>query len=117
MKVLLIDALSKRLSCKHKTILLTDKEFLLFECLSSHRGGSNIPVSRVVSYVWQGRESTIGRLNISQLIFRLRRKFELLGNRVEITFSMSAGITFHFLEKCIVLRNSHISRLLMALIP
>jgi DNA-binding response OmpR family regulator len=117
MKILLIDALAKRLFCKNKTVSLTDKEFLLFEYLSSRREKNNIPVGKMINHVWQGRETAIGRLNISQLIFRLRRKLELLDSSAEITFSMSTGISFHFHEKCIVLPNGHVSRLLAMLIP
>lgn len=117
MKILLIDVLTKQLACKNKTVSLTEKEFMLFEYLSSRREKSNIPVSNVINYVWQGREKAIGRLNVSQLIFRLRRKLELLGNSADITFSMSNGISFYFLDNCIILRSSLFTRILTTLIP
>ncbi|QGH60541.1 hypothetical protein GHV41_06665 [Serratia proteamaculans] len=117
MKILLIDGFTKALSCKNKKVFLTDKEFLLFEYISSRRCGDNIPVSEIISHVWCGREAAIGRLNISQLIFRLRRKLELLDNAAKITFSMLNGISFSFLEKCIVLRNPYIFSFLTILIP
>lgn len=116
MKIMLIDQMTKSLYCKGKQVALTDKEYLLFECIISRKGKGNISVNDLVRQVWFGREAAVGRLNISQLIFRLRRKLETVDNAAEITFSMTSGISCHFPKRCLVLNSNKVSRLLVALI-
>lgn len=116
MRVMLIDKMTKSLSCKGRRVVLTDKEYLLFECIISGRGKKNVSVDDLVRHVWFGREGAVGRLNISQLLFRLRRKLESLDNAAEITFSMTSGISCRFPNRCLMLKSNNLYRFLLEII-
>lgn len=113
---MLIDRATKSFSCKGKTVVLTGKEYLLFECIVSRKGKSNVSVDDLVRHTWFGRESAVGRLNISKLIFRLRRKLESLVNATEITFSMTSDISFNFVNRYLLLLSNNLNRFLLEFI-
>ncbi len=114
MKIIVIDETMRSLSFKGKIILLTKKEFLLFECITNERKEETISVNDVIGYVWQGRETIIGRINISQLIFRLRRKLTFLDSSADISFSMANGVGSHYLKKCILVKDNILIRFILS---
>lgn len=116
MKIIIIDETIRSLSFKGKSIFLTKKEFLLFKCISNSRIEKMISVNDIIGYVWQGREAIIGRINISQLVFRLRRKLTLLDSSADISFSMANGVCSHYLKNCILIKNNVLIRFMSSII-
>jgi DNA-binding response OmpR family regulator len=115
MKIIIIDETIRTVSFKGKSIFLTKKEFLLFKCITNARIKKMISVNEIISYVWQGREAIISRINISQLIFRLRRKLTLLDSSVDISFSMANGVCSHYLKSCILIKDNVLIRFISSI--
>ncbi|RDK96003.1 winged helix-turn-helix domain-containing protein [Enterobacillus tribolii] len=100
MKILFVDGIQKTLHCDNKNIALTTKEFLMLEFLLNKRKHRCIPIEEIINHVWNGRGSTIGKGNISQLSYRLRNKLSIIGNTIQISISMNGG------GRCKVHRNT-----------
>ncbi|CAI2000810.1 Uncharacterised protein [Serratia quinivorans] len=115
MKIVIIDVNARSIYSNGKHVSLTEKEYLLFECITFPRVKKTINTNDVISRVWNGREVTVGRLNISQLIFRLRRKLEYIDKSAEITFSMTNGVSSSYLRKCIILKSNFFIRVISSL--
>lgn len=71
--------------------MLTEKEFLMLELLLRKRKNGNVPINEIITHVWNGRESTIVKGNVSQLAYRLRSKLSDIGVTIQITISMNSG--------------------------
>ncbi|ENZ5481552.1 winged helix-turn-helix domain-containing protein [Serratia marcescens] len=110
MKIIIIDVDARSISSNGKHVFLTPKEYLLFECVTESRIKKAVVVDDIIRHVWKGREVTVGRLNISQLIFRLRRKLEYIDDCADISFSMTNGVSSSYLSKCLVLKNNGLTR-------
>ncbi|OWF84851.1 hypothetical protein B4914_18505 [Yersinia entomophaga] len=91
MKVLFIDGAQKSLHYDNKKIVLTEKEFLMLQFLLNRRKNNSIPINEIVTHVWKGRESIIGKGNVSQLAYRLRSKLSTIGDVIQISISMNNG--------------------------
>lgn len=86
-----------------KEVLLTKMEFRYYNLLSKNKGQA-LPPERVIEHIWPGRREVTSQNNLSQLSFKLKRKFQHANVSIVMTSSLKSGCTFSYEKKMFTLR-------------
>ncbi|AWK43977.1 hypothetical protein GPY51_24215 [Photorhabdus laumondii subsp. laumondii] len=88
---LYVNAENRTLTYGEKTVSFTEKEFLMLTYLLERRDESNIPTKHIIEHVWKGRANAIGKNNVAQLLYSLRKKLSSFDCDINISISINNG--------------------------